>query len=202
MRAADDGALEDGGNESDEAEETACVFCGVSEEVVGHEGEGKFHAGEEEDKSKVRHVEQEVRVRPLASFLLPIFHVSICDGRLGLRSSRQRLRKTCPQVYRLAHDQEKRHSCCRRKRIRLHALHGAQPSPQRRPKRKRNREASPHQRHRRPALALITDIRRNRHRQLHISLTQPPHDPTRQECAEIRSSHPERDAQHVTRHGP
>ena len=34
------------------------------EEVVGHEGEGEFHAAEEEDEGEVREVEEEVGVCP------------------------------------------------------------------------------------------------------------------------------------------
>ena len=56
MQAAGDGALEEGSDEADKAEEFAGLGGGVGEEVVGHEGEGEFHAAEEEDEGKVGEV--------------------------------------------------------------------------------------------------------------------------------------------------
>ena len=57
MQPARDGALEDGGDEADEAQEGATLTGGVGEEVVGHKGEGEFHAAKEEDEYEVCHVQ-------------------------------------------------------------------------------------------------------------------------------------------------
>ena len=207
VRAAHERALEQRRYQPDEAEEAPRVFRRVPEEVVRHEGEAEFHAREEEDEGEVRGVEEGVRVCAGALLLLhlpslPLPFQRAAGCRRPLRRHRQRLRQAEIKIHRLGDDQQQREPRRRRKRIRPHALHSTKPRPERRPKRKRNRKARPHQRHGRAPLTLIADIRRDRHGQLHIPLAQPADDPARDEGPEVGRGNPQRDAQHVARHGP
>lgn len=62
MEPSGERSLEDRSDEADEAEEFAGLGGRVGEQVVGHEGEGEFHAAEEEDEDEVGEVQEEMGI--------------------------------------------------------------------------------------------------------------------------------------------
>ena len=200
-------SLEYRSNQPDEAQQLARLRRPVAKKIVGHEGKRKLHAGEKQDKNKMRKVDQQMRIRPtpLAHLPLPLptSHMPIrLPIHTFLPNHRPRLRQIQPQIKRLDQNQAQRKPRRRRKRIRRHRTNIRQRRPQRRPERKRNTKARTHQRHRRPTLPLIANIRRHGRRQLNIALTQPPHDPTGQKGAEVDGGDPQGDGGDVADHGP
>ena len=155
--------MEKRGDQADETEQTAVLGGVVGEEVVGHEGEGEFHAGEEEEKGEVGEVEEEVGVCAVDGrgggcscwFLLGLGLgiVDLSAGRLSLvRQSRECLRQTEVEVYRLDDDQSQRHAGGCREGVGGHGTESAQPCAQGRTEGEGDREAGSDEGHGRAAL--------------------------------------------------
>lgn len=57
MHTAGHGALEEGSDDANEAEEAPGVLAAIVEEVIGHEWQRELHPTEEEDESQMGKVE-------------------------------------------------------------------------------------------------------------------------------------------------
>lgn len=130
------------------------------------------------------------------------FRSSCCRTSSSLRKPRVRLGKIEVQIRRLEHDQEEREPRGRRERIGGHGGDARQRGPQHRSTCEGDAEAGAHERHRRAALALVADVRRDGIRELDVALAQAADDAAGQERAEVRRRDPKRDAQDVAGHGP
>ena len=108
VHAAHDGALQQRGDQADEAEELARVFGLVGEEVVGHEGQGEFHAAEEEDEGEVGGVEEGVGVCADQGFGGGGFGVPVGGAVGGWGRGWERLGEADVEVDGLCDDEEER----------------------------------------------------------------------------------------------
>lgn len=204
--------MQQGRNQSDEAEETACILCGVPEEVIGHEGKREFHAGKEEDEGEVGGVEESVGVcalfgmRGLGGGIVGAGNaVAIGEflvGRGGRSGARECLREAEVEVCGFGDDEEEGESGGRGEGVLLDGLDGAEPGTERGPKGKGYGEAGANQGHGCPALILVADVRRDSHGELDIALAQTTDYSAREERSEVGCSDPERNAENIARHRP
>ena len=200
MHAPDYRTLEQGCHKANEAEEAAGVLCFVREEIVRHEWQAELHAAEEENKGKMSSVEEGVGVGSHAWLG--------CLGLFGLavrgRSSRRwkGFWQTEVQVNELGHDQEQREAGSHCEGVLVHDVERREVCAQRWTKCEGNTETHANERHCCASLALVADVRRNRHGELHVALAQSSNNATRQECTEVGRCNPKRNAEHIARHGP
>lgn len=204
--------MQQGRNQSDEAEETACVLCGVPKEVIGHEGERKFHAGEKEDEGEVGGVEEGVGVCALfgtrrlgggsvgAGNAIAVGELLV--GRGGRSGAREGLREAEVEVCGLGDDEEEGEAGGGGEGVFLDGLDGAEPGAERWPKGKGYGEAGADQGHGCPALVLVADVRRDSHGELDVTLAQTTDYSAREESSEVGCSNPKRNAENIARHGP
>ena len=200
--------MQERGDQADETEQTTVLGGVIPEEVVGHEGEGKFHAGKEEEEGEVGEIEEEVGVCAVdccgcgcRGLLLGLGAVDLSAGRLDLlRQSRECLGQTEVEVDRLDDDQRQRNAGGRREWVGRHGAKGAQPSAQSRTEREGDGEAGADEGHGRAALRRVRNISCDGRGQLDVALGETADDARGEEGAEVGGHDPEEHRENVARH--
>ena len=210
VSAAHDGALQQGSDQADEAEEAARVLCGVPEEVVGHKGEGEFHAGEEKDEGEVRGVEKGVGVcalpgtRGVGGGAIRVGGAvavgELLAGGGGRGGAGEGFREAEVEVCGFADDEEEGETGGGGEGVVFNGLDGAEPGAEGGPEGEGYGEARADQGHGGPALGLVADVCRNGHGELDVALAQTADYSAREKGSEIGCRDPERDAEHVACH--
>lgn len=206
--------MKKGGDESDETEETTVLGGIVGKEVVGHEGEGEFHAGEEEEEGEVGEVKEEVGVCALdcgrfgggwcGCWFLLLFGFGAADlsaGGFSLLGQRgERLGQTEVEVERLDDDQSQRDASGCREGVGGHGTEGTQPGAQRRAESEGDGEAGADEGHGRAALGRVRDVGCDGRGQLDVALGETADDARGEEGAEVGGHDPEENGEDIARH--
>lgn len=167
METTGHGALEDGSYDADETQETTGLGASVREEIVGHEWEGEFHAGEEEDEGEMGEVEEGVGVCADGDFFWFFFLRGGGGGRGGVVVG---FWETEVEVNGFCHDEEEGEACGGGKRVGCDESNCAQPGAEGRAKSESDAEASSDESHCGASLLLVTNVGGNGHGELNIAL--------------------------------